>query len=638
MLMRMRAGVQGAFGKTVIWLIIGALSLFGFGAFTAFLSDEPQVAVVNGEKVFASELQRAAANRRRFLEERDADPSELDEGVVVADTLDSLVLGILLDQAAAAGSMVVVEAAIDEAIVTSEEFSEDGRFSPDLFVDILRSTGYTPVAYRQILAERMLRTQLEAGIRESGFVTPWELRNVFRLRAERRDIAWLILGRDKLQADGAADVAVEAADVATYYEANQEEFMVPEKVVVQYLEIFQTDLATGVEISEQEVRAAYESEFKAYQEQETRRAAHILLYIEEGRDEAAARAELMEIRQRIVAGESFAELARQHSQDSGSAAIGGDLGDATKGTYVTEFEEALWALQPGELSQPITTQFGVHLIRLEEISVQQAPTFEDSRAAIEQRLREERAGESYSAAKRSLAEISFESSDLEEPAQRLQLALQTSPPFPRGGSDQGLFNSRAVLAAVFSSDVYQDGFNSPVIEPEPGRALVLRLLTKLEARQQALAEVEEEIRGRLTTDLLQQRAMQLAGDVLKALRDGTSSRAVAAELGLSWERGEGISRWEEDVPTAIVDLAFSIDKPESADRSADLVTVEEGVAVVVVTGVHAGDHRTLTEDRLGVERQIQRYESVFHDWSAFERSLRAEASIERQLPPADSNY
>jgi len=624
MLQKIRASAQGIFGKIITGLIIVTLSLFGFGAFTSFVFDEPKVAVVNGEDIFASQLEAEMDNLRRFLETQDNDSSTISDAMLAESALESLVERVLLTQTANAIGLGIGSQMLDRIIVENEAFQQDGHFDPELFTSILQSAGYTPANYRSALSRERVHDQMIRGIGVSEFVTDWEMHNTIRLGDEKRDIAWLRFTVDDLS----VDIDIEDERIASYYTANQENFITERQVVVEYIELSKADFAEDIDITEEDLRKAYEEEKIAYQTREQRRAAHILLQTDADRSEAQAYDKLQEIRTRLAEGEPFDEVAREYSQDPGSAQSGGDLGFASRGVYVPEFEEALWNLQPGMISEPVKTTFGLHLIKLQEIRATPVPAFADLRTTLEGRLQEQKATERYLDAKRQLNALSYEAEDLAQPAATLGLEIRTSMPFAVTGTESGLFSHPQITAAAFSDDVL-DGYNSPVLELETGQVVVLHVAELIEARQLQADEVADRIRSHLIQQDARAEASTRANEAATAMRAGEHSRALAAKYRLQWERQEAAPRREASIPEKILETAFMLPHPAEGENSIGVAEDDFGAAVVVVTATHPGDINTLPESTLDSILQIN--ENLWREsaLAAFRESLLATANIDR---------
>ncbi|MDZ7825718.1 MAG: peptidylprolyl isomerase [Gammaproteobacteria bacterium] len=425
-------------------------------------------------------LARVDRQRRQLLASMgpDADVSEIDEGALRDRVLTGLIQRNLLLEGARDAGMGVPAPALDDVIVRTPEFRTDGRFDEDRFRIVLRGAGLTPAAYREALGEDLLVEQISNGVGDSAFVTPTELQRMAALARQRRDVAWLTFEPSSYE-DG---IQVSEEEARSFHEDNPDRYRAPEQVSLRYLRLDRSALAAEVEITEEQLRTAHEAEVEAFEGQEQRRAAHILLATGDDRSEEEALALAGELRQRIRDGEDFEALAGEYSDDPGSADRGGDLGFATRDTYVPAFEKALFALKQGELSEPVVTDFGVHLIRLEEVRRTDPPSFARMRPTLEKRLRDRAAGERFDELLVQLETLAYEAPDLQEPARELGLEIREAGPLTRSGGE-GLFAEPEVIEAAFSRDVVEAGYNSSVLQPEEGVALVLRMEEHRDARR-----------------------------------------------------------------------------------------------------------------------------------------------------------
>jgi peptidyl-prolyl cis-trans isomerase D len=473
MLQKMREQARGIFGWIILGSIILVLSVFGFGALNFFVTAEPAVAEVGDVEIkrsaFAARLERQRQQLMAQMGEN-YDPGLIDEGMLAEQVLSSLIERTLLLEGARDAGMAAPEPALDELILSMAEFQTAGVFDEDRFRLVLASAGFTPARFREALGEDLLTSQLSAGIGDTAFVTPAELRSLAALWRQERDVAWLQFSPEDFE----ASITVDEAALQTFFDARAERYRAPEEVTLRYVRLERDALAAEETVEDAEIEAAYAAEVEAFEGQERRKAAHILLSVNGTRSEEAAIAEAEQLLERLSNGEAFATLAEEYSDDPGSAAQGGDLGFATRGTFVPEFEEALFALEPGELSGPVVTQFGVHIIRLDEIARTEAPTFARMRDQLAERIRTNRAQARFDELKLELETLAYEAPDLGEPAEALGLTIETVGPITRAGGE-GIFAVSSVVDAAFSTEVMDEGYNSGVLEPREGVALVIHV-------------------------------------------------------------------------------------------------------------------------------------------------------------------
>ena len=383
-------------------------------------------------------------------------------------------------------------------------------------------------------------------------------------------------------------------------------------------------------ISEEAVLAAYEREKAAFEGQEQREAAHILLAETDDRDLAAARALAESLLARLEAGEDFAALAEEFSDDPGSASDGGRLGAAARGTFVGPFEEALFSMVPGELRGPVETEFGVHILRLDNVFTTELPSFDELAFSLRERLRAEAAEAAFGEAKAKLEVLAYEAPDLAEPAEALGLTLERPEPFSRDGGE-GIFATAAVRDAAFSAEVREEGYNSEVLEPRDGLAVVLRVVEEIPARDQTLDEVREAV----TQELIAEASARLAEDAAQAVLDelaaGTSIFEITQAEGREWVREEGLLRTNTELPPALRDAAFRLAPPTAEElRRIDRVRLPSGEQLVLIlTDVRPGRYDALSdEQKTSLRAQLaQRSQGV--DFTAFRGALARDFPIKR---------
>ena len=266
-------------------------------------------------------------------------------------------------------------------ILQTPEFQVDGKFNADRFDQVIRQMNYSRMQFRQMLGQEMLIGQLRAGLAGTGFVTDNELQSFARLEKQPRDFATLAIKAD------ASKSSVSEDEVKAFYEGHKSEFMTPEQVVVEYVELKKSSFFDQVKVKQEDLEALYQKEIANLSEQ--RDAAHILIEVNDKVGDEQAKAKIDEIKARLAKGEDFAALAKEFSQDIGSAATGGALGYAGRGVYDPAFEEALYALKQGEVSAPVKTPYGYHLIKLLGVQAPEVPSLESLKPKLEDELKKQ---------------------------------------------------------------------------------------------------------------------------------------------------------------------------------------------------------------------------------------------------------
>ena len=624
MLQNIRDNSQGWIAKTIIGIIVALLALTGVDAIFTSTSNSQNAAVVNGEKITTVELNQAVEMQRRQLLQqlgRDFDASLLDEKLLRESALNGLVERAVLLQGAKDAKFAFSQQALDQLILQTPEFLVDGQFSAERFDQVIRQLGYNRLQFRQMLEQEMLIGQLRAGLANSGFVTDKQVQAFASLEKQTRDFATLTL-----QADLDA-VVLSDDDIKAYYEAKASEFMTPEQVVLEYVELNKAAFFDQVEVSAEALQTAYENEIANLAEQ--RRAAHILLEVNDALNDEQAQAKLVEVQKRLEQGEDFAALAKELSDDSGSAGDGGDLGFAGPGVYDPAFEEALYALDKNAVSAPVRSEFGWHLIKLLDVQAPEVPSFASLEEKLQRDLKARQVEQRFVEVAKELEDSAFEASDLAQPAQELGLEVKLTEAFGRQGGSEGLSANRQVIQAAFSDEVLEDGSNSSVIELDPDTVVVVRVKEHSKPEQLPLEQVQDSIREQLTKVRASEAVKAKGEALLAALRSGQTP-IEQADAAQSWQVVEAATRSHEGVEPAVLQTLFRMPKPASADTpSFATVSLNNGDLVVLrLNGVSQPEQALSDEDKAMYSRFLASRVGQ-QDFAAFRKQLEAKADIER---------
>ncbi|MCY1341924.1 Peptidyl-prolyl cis-trans isomerase D [compost metagenome] len=623
MLQNIRDNSQGWIAKTIIGVIIALLALTGFDAIFNATSNRQNAAEVNGEEISQDQLSEAVNLQRRQLQQqlgKDFDASLLDEKLLREAALKGLIERKLLLQGAQEADFAFSQSALDQLILQTPEFQVDGKFNADRFDQVIRQMNYNRLQFRQMLEQEMLIGQLRAGLAGSGFVTAAEVDAFARLEKQTRDFATLVL-----KADPAA-VTIADGDIKAYYDGHVDQFMSPEQVVIEYVELKKAAFFSQVEAKEEDLQAQYQKEISNLAEQ--RQAGHILVEVNDKLNEEQAKAKIEQIKQRLDKGEDFAALAKEFSDDSGSAANGGDLGFAGPGVYEPAFEESLYALKQGEVSAPVRTQYGWHLIKLLGVQAPEVPSFESLKPKLEHDIKAQQVEQRFVEVSKELEDAAFEASDLAQPAQELNLEVKTSAPFGREGGE-GLTANRQVLQAAFSPEVLEDGANSSAIELDPDTVVVLRVKEHKKPEQLALDKVSDSIRQHLMTEKASDAAKAKGEALIASLRDGKTPVEQAQE-GQSWQVVEAATRSQEGVEPILLQAVFRMPKPTAADKP-EFTGVKLGngdYVVIRLNGVSQAEIKLSDEEKAMYSRFLAS-RSGQQDFASYRRQLEEKAKIER---------
>jgi peptidyl-prolyl cis-trans isomerase D len=627
MLQKLRDQTQTRTFQVIVILLILSLALFGFGAFNVFLTRDVSVASVDGEDISQAALARGVERERRRVMMQTGEADSADPVTLQGPVREQLIAREVLRQALDDFGIRAAKATIDRAVIENPNFQAEGQFNDAQYRRTVQALGYAPQEYLEETGLVLGIEQLSTGIGSSALMPDWEVRLLAGLFGQRRDLAYLEFTNARFE----KEVELADEDVAQHYADNERRYVTEESLDVAWVVLDWDQLLDdpSIAVDEQRVAAEYESEKAAAPDPEQRRSSHILITAGDRRDDDAAIALLSDLRERVVAGESFEALADEYSEDPGSATSGGDIGLVGRGILDPAFEEALWSLEVGQVSEPVKTEFGYHIIRLDDIEVREYPSFEDQRAGIETRLRRAEAEALYNEKLRELDNLAFEQYDaLEGIAAALELEIQTTPGVTREAGE-GVFESVELRDAVFADEVRLKGNNTAAVALDETRAVVARVVDRHEPVQRTLDDVREEI----VAELKLRRAEMLADEAhdlaLARLEAGESVAEVARAWGLEWQTFDRAPRNLPGVDPSIVLEAFDLPRPVGTGKSIGTTSLAAGQAVVVVTRVVDGELANLSDAeaeamRRGIQARNERL--VF---GAVVDALRAEADIER---------
>ncbi|GAA3914047.1 SurA N-terminal domain-containing protein [Litoribacillus peritrichatus] len=625
MLQSIRNNTQSLFAKILVGVIVLVFALWGVDAIVGGFNGEKPAATVNGEDIAEVNLQRAIELKKRELYSRFGegfDPSLIDDNLIRNAALEELIGREIIASDASAQGVSFSDQALDKMIVNAPTFQVDGKFSQEAFDSAIRSLGYTRVGFREMAREDMMIGQVRGALSSTAFVTEREAKRLTALEQQRRDYAYTTISRSSM------DDKVELSDeqIETYYQDNAQNYKTEEQVKVEYITVSLDDYTAGVEVNEEDLKALYDESVREMEVTEERKASHILVAVDDEVSEEAAIAKISDLKARIDAGESFEDLAKEFSDDPGSAQQGGDLGFAGTGTYVEPFEDALFALNEGQMSEPVVTTFGVHLIKLTDLRTQNIPTFEEMKPRLEQELRVSEAKTAFVAAGEELANSAFSADTLAEVASELSLEVVTTDYITReGGADQVTSNAQ-IINQIFNEEFIADARTSDLIELSDEQSVVIRVIDHIVPEVKSLEEVKEQVVSALTSELAQQKARDAAEALLKELREGKALEDFTEVPGLSWSVIESAGRTTDSVNAAINNKAFTIGASESG--SFDRVSLGNG-DVVVIRLDQIIEAEQLDEEEIKSTLQLQGNQAARLDYQAYQQSLRARAEIER---------
>ena len=605
MLQAIRERVTGIVAIFVLGLLAVPFLFFGVESYIRAVPQDA-VATVGDDEISTSEFQTSFARYRANLRDQlgdDYDAIATNQPVVRREHLEEMIDQLLLRQHAEKMGLQVSDGMLFRIISEIPNFQMDGQFNPEIYRQVLRGGGHTPRSFERDLREDIMTSLLPSSVSQSAIVTEAEIDRLLTLQQEKRQVRVVTVPYD----DFVDDVVISDEDLEAFYQDNLDDFMTTEQVRIAYVELDARDLTEGLELSEDELRRRYEAARERYLTPEARRASHVLIESNEERTPEQARALAAEIRQRVLDGEDFAELAAEYSDDPGSRDMGGDLGWIEPEDMVRPFEDELYSLaEAGDVSEPLETRFGWHIIRLDEIRPPEGMSFEEAREEILAEHVERESESLFIEMSERLIDLVFaDDSTLEPIAFDLGLEIQTSDAFSRSGGE-GIAAHRQIVEEAFSDTVLLDGVISDPIEIDRNHSVVIKLDEHFPSEPRPLTEVEEEIRERLlrqrAADAARERAQELAalsGDQGEALYE------VAEQAGYEVEEIEAAGRFDFQLGRDFVADLFRLPRPVD-QPSVHVLSRGRDYSVVRLESVTLGDPTTASEmERMGARQQIR---------------------------------
>jgi peptidyl-prolyl cis-trans isomerase D len=495
-------------------------------------------ATVNGNKITQQDFENALRQQQERLRQMlggNVDASMFETPEMKRAVLDSLVAQRLLVEQARSAGLFVSDEQLAQLIQSIDAFQVNGAFDKKRYEEALASQNMSPMMFEARLRDDLLGQQMRDAYVQNGFASTSVADNIIRLNEQQRLVA--VAGIFFQSFVGKAKV--EEGDLKKYYEQNQKEFQTAEQARVEYVKLSADGLSNKVQVTADEARQYYEAHQGDFGAPEQRQAAHILIAVAQAvpqaeQDAAKARAEqlLKQVRQNPA---KFAELARQNSQDPGSAASGGDLGFFGRGMMVKPFEDAVFSLKAGEISGLVQSDFGYHIIKLLAVKPSGGKPFEAVRPEIEDKLHQQKAADMFAELAEKFSNTVYEQSDTLKPAAELAGAKIEQSGWLVKGMNAGEPWTAKMLEAVFADDAVKNKRNTAAIEVAPNTLIAARIVEHKPAAVLPLAEVAGAIRQKLQHEQALDLAVKQGEATLAQLQRGEKP-------ALAWSAAQPVTR------------------------------------------------------------------------------------------------
>lgn len=527
--------------QIILALVLLPFLFFGMDSYFRAGDVTQGLATVGDYRITQQEFNQALRDRQeaiqRMLDGR-ADAALLDNPELRLAVIENLIRQRLLLNSALSSGLAISDQQLQSVIGEQQAFQDGGKFSFDRYDQYLKTQGMTPAIFEARLRYDLLLQHADDAYSDSVFVPRTVAGRLLRISEQQREVSQSVISPERFL----AQVKLEADAAKKYYDSRQDEYRVPEQVRVEYVTLSADTLASQVQVDPAEIRKYYEAHRAQYEVKETRQASHILISVDAGAAAEArqkARAKADEIYDQLKQNPGkFAELAKTHSQDPGSAANGGDLGFFGRGTMVKPFDAAVFQMKMGEISAPVESQYGFHIIRLTAIKAGQGKSLDELRGQIEAELRKELAGRKFAELAENFNNIVFEQSEsLNAAAQLAKSTVQQSGWITREHAADARLNNPKLLQSIFSVDVLRNKRNTEAVETVPGVLAAARVMEHKPSFVQPYAEVSAGVVRKLTLRQAAQLATQDGRDRLEKLKQGK-------EVQVTWGAPQLVNRNE----------------------------------------------------------------------------------------------
>lgn len=606
----------------VLFGIIALVFIF-FYVGTAGFSQLEVVARVNDQIVTKRDFDRAYTNLQNFY--RNAAPNNIPSANELGQqAFDQIVNSELLVQEASNIGLEVGDQELRDSIASLPDFQTDGRFNKNRYLEALQLNGLKPSDFEAQQKRQLLSNKLLEIVRSGIHVTDPEIQQHFRFENDGVKIRFVRIPR----ADFMDSVTFSEADVTDYYEDNKELFRRTEKTTIRYVAFRPEDFEDEIEPTEADLKIRYDEQRDQYQVGEQVRARHILLKMSpdaSDEDKTALRSKAVDIRKRALEGEDFAALAVEFSEDS-TAASGGDLGFFGRGVMTGAFEDAAFALEPGQISDLIETQFGIHIIKVEEKKAAHTRTLDEVRDELRREVQRREARKFTLDKVEDAFEKMLDGASFADVAAEYGVVVTDSPPFGRSESISGLGHQPKIAEAAFALAKDELG---EIMNLDDGY-LIFQVTDRIPSVIPPLAEVRDQVVERLRESRASDAALARANELLAALKENPDIDALAQREGLEVQDSGEIGRFGGYIPNLgnLPELKTEAFKLTETNRVAPEAYSINGDAVVAVLGEKIpASTEELGENR---ERLVQRLraQKEANVVAEFIKGLRDQSKIE----------
>ncbi|MFI3190161.1 peptidylprolyl isomerase [Crenothrix sp. D3] len=575
MLTKIRDKAHGIFAQVMLIGMCVAFGLWGINNYTDS-SKEAGVASVGDKTFYQQDVNKAYEQYSQQFQ-----GMGIDEQSLKGQALEKLISDEVLLQYVRKQGLVATDNDTREFIKTLPYFQVNGKFNDGQYKALLNSQKMTANEFVNRIKNALIMEQFQGGIVNSSFATDYDVDNFFKIQNQQRDVDSMTVAIPVLT-EQPSD-----ADIASYYQQHQAQYQIPEQLSIEYVELSLAELAKKVAVTDEKLKVFYDEQKDSYTTPERRKISHILFVVNDKVDDKTALEKALQAKQDLAT-KDFATVAKEVSDDKLTAKTGGDLGLFNAGSMEKPLEDAATTLKLNEVSNPVKSKFGYHLITVTELVAGDVKPFDSVKEEVTKAYQKAQAETGFYESGETLTAMSFEHPDsLQAVADTLGLTVQKSTLFTKDKGD-GIAAEDKIRGVAFSEEVLQ-GNNSTPIELGSDRLVVLRQLEHKEATARDLNAVKTDIIAALLADKAKLQAVTQAKQIVARLQAGESMDAIATEQKLSIKKVTGLSRNKPQLPEPLTDAIFKAAKPVGDKPSVVIVPLPTGEQVIIsVTKVTTG--------------------------------------------------
>ncbi|MGZ8227643.1 MAG: SurA N-terminal domain-containing protein [Methylococcaceae bacterium] len=590
MLTKIREKSQGAFAWGILIIICVPFAFWGINNYLDNGKEAP-VASVGDKDFYQRDVNKAYEQYSQNLK-----GLGIDEKTLKSQALQKLIKDEVLLQYVQAQGLTITDDTVREFTKSLEYFQTDGKFDEKKYKSLLSSQRMSSNEFISRVRNALVMEQFQHSIVDSSFATQHDVESFFKIQNQQRDVDYLTVALQKVPAQPTEE------EISAYYQQHQDVYKTPEQMSVEYIELSLTEMAKKVAVTDEKVKAFYEEQKEQYSTPERRKISHILFAVNDKTDEKTALEKAQKAKQEL-GNKDFAVLAGELSDDKSSAKKGGDLGLFSSGIMEQAFDAAAGSLKLGEVSNPVKTAFGYHLIKVTELVPGTVKPFDAVKGEVTKAYQKAQAETAFYESGEKLAEMSYENPDnLQTVAVALNIPVNKSALFTRDKGD-GIAADEKIRSAAFSEDILQ-GNNSAPIELAADHLVVLRVLEHKAAAPRELSAVRQEIVDVLLKDKAEMLTIDKARQIKTRLQAGESIQAIAAEHKLEIKKAKGLTRSQSELPGPLSEAIFKAAKPVGGKPSVFIAPLPSGEQIVVsLSKVTEGVMSESDKQKLGLARR-----------------------------------